>query len=84
MLTVRATGELLLRVFDEDKMRLREGHGGGYRDVQLCVRLDNVETRAGGVQEHLAEVQLHLASIAALKSDGGHRSYVMWRNLSGQ
>eukprot|EP00937_MAST-01D_sp_MAST-1D-sp2_P002363 g2363.t1 len=81
---IGADGELEVLAAGNDKMRLREGHSGGYRDVQLCVRLNNAETRARDVQFHFAEVQLHLASVAALKSDGGHRSYVMWRNLSGK
>jgi hypothetical protein len=36
------------------------------------------------VHKHLAEVQLHFAPIIALKSEGGHKNYVLRRNLSGQ
>ena len=57
---------------------------GGYRDVQLAVRLNNAETRARGAHELLAEVQLHLRDVADLKSDGGHANYVLRRNLGGQ
>ena len=72
----------------DDKMRLREGFdaaalSGGYRDIQLCVRLNTAEAHARGVHEHLAEVQLHFAPIFALKSGGGHKTYVKRRNLSG-
>jgi hypothetical protein len=71
------------------KMRLREGFdaealSGGYRDIQLCVRLNTAEARVRGVHEHLCEVQLHFAPIIALKSGGGHKTYVLRRNLSGQ
>ena len=71
------------------KMRLREGFdaaalSGGYRDIQLCVRLDSAEARARGVHEHLCEVQLHFAPIVALKSGGGHKNYVLCRNLGGK
>ena len=48
------------------------------------MRLNTPEARARGVHEHLAEVQLHLAPIIALKSGGGHKTYVLRRNLSGQ
>ena len=84
-----ADDQLLLLRTGPGKMRLREdfdasAHTGGYRDVQLSVALNTRETRARGVHNHLAEVQLHLAPIAALKSDGGHKSYVTRRNLRGQ
>ena len=73
---------------NDDKMRLREDFdatkSGGYRDVQLAVRLNNAETRARGAHELLAEVQLHLRDVADLKSDGGHANYVLRRNLGGQ
>ena len=45
---------------------------------------DSPEARERGVHQHLAEVQLHLSSIIALKSEGGHKNYVLRRNLSGQ
>ena len=80
---IGADAELQVVKAGDDKMRLREGFEGGYRDIQLCVRLDSAEARARGVHEHLAEVQLHLGAIAALKSDGGHANYVMCRNLAG-
>ena len=64
-----------LRFKNRYKKRLFNGYADG---------LYNVAIHLGGGVWHVCEVQLHLASIAALKSDGGHRSYVMWRNLSGQ
>ena len=48
------------------------------------MRLNTAEARARGVHEHLAEVQLHFAPVIALKSGGGHKNYVLRRNLSGQ
>ena len=36
------------------------------------------------LEQRLAEVQLHFAPIIALKSDGGHKTYVLRRNLGGQ
>ena len=85
---IGADAELQVLHVGDAKMRLREGFdaaalSGGYRDIQLCVRLDSAEARARGVHEHLAEVQLHFAPIIALKSGGGHKSYVLCRNLSG-
>ena len=78
----------VVRVGD-DKMRLRDGFdaaslSGGYRDIQLCVRLRTDLTRGRGVEFHLAECQLHYEPMAALKSDGGHANYVLRRNLGGQ
>ena len=78
----------VVRVGD-DKMRLRDGFdaaslSGGYRDIQLCVRLRTDRTRGRGVEFHLAECQLHYEPMAALKSDGGHANYVLRRNLGGQ
>jgi hypothetical protein len=81
--------ELCVVPSGDGKMRLREKFdavalSGGYRDVQLTVLLDTAETRARGVHGHLAEVQLHLTPILALKSEGGHKNYVLRRNLKGQ
>jgi hypothetical protein len=81
--------ELRVVLSRDDKMRLRDDFdaqrlSGGYRDVQLTVLLNTDEARARKVDRHLAEVQLHLASILALKSAGGHKSYVLRRNLRGQ
>ena len=48
------------------------------------MRLGSAEARARGVHEHLSEVQLHFAPIVALKSGGGHKNYVLCRNLGGK
>jgi len=85
---IGADAELQVLHAGAEKMRLREGFdaaalSGGYRDIQLCVRLDTAEARARGVHEHLCEVQLHFAPIIALKSGGGHKTYVLRRNRSG-
>jgi hypothetical protein len=86
---IGADAELQVLHVGDAKMRLREGFdaaalSGGYRDIQLCVRLNTEEARARGVHEHLCEVQLHFAPIIALKSGGGHKTYVLRRNLGGQ
>ena len=46
--------------------------------------MDCVAVNVNDDDEHLAEVQLHFAPIIALKSGGGHKNYVLRRNLSGQ
>ena len=84
-----ADSELHLVQTDARKMRLRADFdaaalSGGYRDVQLTVLLKSAEACERGVDNHLAEVQLHFAPIAALKSEGGHKNYVTRRNLCGQ
>ena len=86
---IGADPELEVLHAGDAKMRLRPGfdaaaHSGGYRDIQLCVRLRTPEAHTRGVHEHLVEVQLHLKSIIALKSEGGHKNYVLRRNLRGQ
>lgn len=75
---------VVLRTSDA-KMRLRESFDaeqtGGYRDIQLSVRLDSLEARERGVHQHVAEVQLHLEALHQLKHEGGHRAYIIARNL---
>ena len=76
----------LLRV-DDGKMRLTNNAEveatGGYRDVQLCARLNTKEARDYRIEHHLFEIQLHISLIYNLKSEGGHKSYVLARNLRG-
>lgn len=76
----------LLRVHDA-KNRMKDSEevsaSGGYRDVQLCARLKTNSASACGVDNHLVEIQLHLSAIYNLKSEGGHKSYVVARNLRG-
>ena len=79
--------ELRVLHTQNDKMRLSDTYdakeSGGYRDVQLSVMMDSEETRALGIDEHRAEVQLHIREIVALKTEGGHANYVLSRNLTG-
>ena len=89
LLAIGDDGDLDVVRAHESKMRLRESfnaaeESGGYRDIQLCVRLSSSEACARKVHKHLAEVQLHYAPIIDLKSDGGHGNYVLRRNLRGQ
>ena len=64
---------------------------GGYRDVQLTVMLESPPVMkgssrhcAGRVRRHLAEVQLHLKEFHELKTQGGgHKTYVLLRNMVG-
>ena len=84
-----ADEDLRLVATDRSKMRLREdfdaqAHSGGYRDVQLTAVLRSAEARSRCVDHHLCEVQLHLQPMMALKSEGGHKTYVLQRNLRGQ
>jgi hypothetical protein len=87
MKDIASDPELRLLFVRHDKMRLSETYdakeSGGYRDVQLSVMVDTEETRALGVHEHRAEVQLHLRDTIALKTEGGHANYVLSRNLRG-
>merc|ERR1712054_562529 len=51
----------------------------GYRDVSI-----NISFPAGsGMRIHICEVQLQHKELFALKSEGGHKRYIEFRNLSG-
>ena len=54
---------------------------GGYRDVNLNLRLLNPVAAELGAAGHICEVQLLLRPFEQLKGDAGHRNYVMFRNL---
>ncbi len=49
----------------------------GYRDLKMLVTLPDL------TQGFVAEVQLHLASITAIKSSEGHAAYVHARDAMG-
>ena len=71
----------------ETKCRLRDDFNaeklsGGYRDVQLSVRLVSQESLARGCESHVCEVQLHVKRFYNIKSDEGHAAYVRARNLA--
>jgi hypothetical protein len=79
--------EIELLKVDDAKQRFslaETATSGGYRDVQLSLRLISTASVAAGTARHICEVQLHLQSISALKSEGGHKSYVRARNLRGE
>jgi hypothetical protein len=56
---------------------------GGYRDVNINLRLRTGAARRVGVDSHVCEVQLLLLDMALLKSSEGHQHYVSGRNLRG-
>ena len=51
--------------------------GLGYRDVNVLVRIDGIS------HGYVVEVQLHLKTILAVKSEEGHRAYVTMRDSVG-
>lgn len=66
----------------DSKCRLRvdfdaERLSGGYRDVQISMRLPSARNCEG----HIVEVQLHLKDIYNIKTADGHAAYVRARNL---
>lgn len=76
----------MLHVGDH-KNRLRAEYdaeaNGGYRDLQLSLRITGPVAAVHGFEGHIVEVQLHLSKIYNLKTGGGHRAYVIARNLRG-
>jgi len=70
----------------KSKMRFDEAYdpalSGGYRDVQIAVRIDTEWTRKLSLDKLLLEVQLHqLAFFRQKVSGGGHKGYVLRRNM---
>ena len=87
---IAADSEIKVVRVNNNKMRFRRDYDatltGGYRDVQLTIKLESPEAKArgkGAVCRHLAEVQLHLDEFYSLKQAGGHRVYVERRNMTG-
>jgi len=56
---------------------------GGYRDVNLTLRVITEEASTLGLDMHLCEVQLLLVAFAEVKSDKGHKHYVEFRDAQG-
>ena len=50
----------------------------GYRDLSLNIALPLPDGR-----QHICEVQLHLSTMYAMKTDGGHQRYIAFRNALG-
>jgi len=50
----------------------------GYRDLSLNIAVSLPDGR-----EHLCEIQLHLSTMYAMKTDGGHQRYIAFRNALG-
>ena len=87
---IAADSEIKVVRVNNNKMRFRRDYDatltGGYRDVQLTIKLESPEAKnrgKGAVCRHLAEVQLHLVEFYRLKQEGGHRVYVERRNMTG-
>eukprot|EP00929_Paragymnodinium_shiwhaense_P052519 TRINITY_DN26309_c0_g1_i1.p1 TRINITY_DN26309_c0_g1~~TRINITY_DN26309_c0_g1_i1.p1 ORF type:complete len:674 (+),score=50.89 TRINITY_DN26309_c0_g1_i1:74-2023(+) len=53
---------------------------GGYRNLSLNVIIVDVHTRRACSDRHICELQLALRSVHDLKTDGGHRHYVEFRD----
>ena len=66
------------------KNRLSETYNGsasgGFRNLSLNLIIVDDDTRRACTDTHIAEIQLDLTPIAALKTSGGHRRYVEFRN----
>jgi len=81
---LRACLELILKESDVRRLKNRfdpaynAASSAGYRDLSL-----NIAWPLPGGREHVCEVQLHLAPIYALKTEGGHRRYIQFRNALG-
>ena len=77
----RPRGSREPRRFDLNYFPNGAGQFVGYRDLQLGATLRSDEAKARDLDGHVFEIQLHLAAFAALKHGGGHKTYVVSRNL---
>jgi hypothetical protein len=50
----------------------------GYRDLSILLYVEGV------TDGFVCELQLHLDSVLAIKSDDGHTRYIMWRDASAK
>ena len=86
-----ADPSIILIAMDDSKMRFDKGYdaatrSGGYRDIQLAVRIDTEWTRAQGFNQILCEVQLHVREMWAhsqATAGSAHRAYIQKRNILG-
>eukprot|EP00929_Paragymnodinium_shiwhaense_P028279 TRINITY_DN16428_c0_g1_i1.p1 TRINITY_DN16428_c0_g1~~TRINITY_DN16428_c0_g1_i1.p1 ORF type:complete len:671 (+),score=51.04 TRINITY_DN16428_c0_g1_i1:196-2013(+) len=53
---------------------------GGYRSLSLNLIIVNLETCAMCAERHICELQIGLREIDAMKTDGGHRRFVQFRD----
>ena len=74
---IAADPNVELLVTNPSKMRLNPNYdaasNGGYRDVQLSLRLPRATAHGISLGTHIVEIQLHLKPIYELKSDRGHK-----------
>jgi len=88
---IAADPSIIVITMDDSKMRFDEGYdaatrSGGYRDIQLSVRIDTGWTRAQGFDQILCEVQLHVTEMWAHSQStmgSAHRAYIQRRNMLG-
>mmetsp|Transcript_28826 Transcript_28826/g.45207 ORF Transcript_28826/g.45207 Transcript_28826/m.45207 type:complete len:575 (-) Transcript_28826:409-2133(-) len=75
----------LLRV--KNKLKFDTDLPGGevttFRDLHMNLRLHTQEAYTMGVQGHICELQLVPAQVFKVKSEGGHKNYIQYRNLRG-
>ena len=57
---------------------------GGYRDIQIALRIKTKEAVLKELDQHICEIQLHHDLIWKCKSGEGHKIYVVGRNLRGE
>jgi len=56
----------------------------GYRDCLVNLRIVTDATCRMGIEGHVCEVQLILRKYWELKSEEGHKRYVVFRNFRGE
>eukprot|EP00929_Paragymnodinium_shiwhaense_P021583 TRINITY_DN14043_c0_g1_i1.p1 TRINITY_DN14043_c0_g1~~TRINITY_DN14043_c0_g1_i1.p1 ORF type:complete len:672 (-),score=58.91 TRINITY_DN14043_c0_g1_i1:264-2279(-) len=57
---------------------------GGYRNLSLNIIIVNSQTHEACAERHICEVQVGLRVLQELKTDGGHRRFVSFRDMRAE
>ena len=74
----------VIRIRNRYDINYNSNMSGGYRDVNMNLRIKSPLAAQLRVEAHVCEVQLLLQSVAELKNGAGHKNYVIWRNLRAE
>ena len=74
----------VIRIRNRYDINYDSNMSGGYRDVNINLRIKSPLAAQLSVEAHVCEVQLLLQSVAELKNGAGHKNYVIWRNLRAE
>eukprot|EP00929_Paragymnodinium_shiwhaense_P028280 TRINITY_DN16428_c0_g2_i1.p1 TRINITY_DN16428_c0_g2~~TRINITY_DN16428_c0_g2_i1.p1 ORF type:complete len:621 (+),score=52.59 TRINITY_DN16428_c0_g2_i1:59-1921(+) len=74
----------ILRIKNRFDPRFDARLSGGYRNLALNLITVDAKTVAACAERHICELQIGLREINAMKTDGGHRRFVEFRDRSAE